>query len=93
MASHAIVDKLTPLLPMDNEEVALQVKQLHMMIKAATMTDPTLNQGVGRQDQDPNHGHSPRRDSASSSSTSGLGHEWTQDGDLRDVICTKDACG
>jgi hypothetical protein len=43
MASHAIVDKLTPLLPMDNEEVALQVKQLHMMIEAATMTDPTLN--------------------------------------------------
>jgi hypothetical protein len=47
MASYAIVNKLTPLLPKDNEEVALQVKQLHVMLKATTMTDPRLNQGAG----------------------------------------------
>jgi hypothetical protein len=46
MASRSIVDKATPLLPKDSEEVALQIKQLHVMLEAATMTDPTLNQGV-----------------------------------------------
>jgi hypothetical protein len=48
MASHTIVNKLTPLLPKESEEVALQVKQLHTMLDEATMTDPALIQGARR---------------------------------------------
>jgi hypothetical protein len=43
LASQVIVDKLTPLLPKDNEEVNLLVKQLHAMLDVTTMTDPALN--------------------------------------------------
>jgi hypothetical protein len=38
LASQVIVDQLTPFLPKDNEEVNLQVKQLHTMLDTATMT-------------------------------------------------------
>jgi hypothetical protein len=43
LASRAIIDKLTPLLPKDSEEVNLQVRQLEAMLDASMMTDPTLN--------------------------------------------------
>jgi hypothetical protein len=48
LASKVIIDQLTPLLPMDSEEVSVQVKHLHAILDAATMTDPTLHQGGGR---------------------------------------------
>jgi hypothetical protein len=48
LASQAIINKLMPLLPKDSEEVNLQVRQLHAMVEATTMMDPTLNPGVGR---------------------------------------------
>jgi hypothetical protein len=48
MASQAIVDKLTTLLPKYSEEVNLQVKRLHAMLNAATMTDLALNLGAMR---------------------------------------------
>jgi hypothetical protein len=44
VTSRAIVDKLTPLLSKHSEEVALQIKQLHTLLEASTMTDPMLNQ-------------------------------------------------
>jgi hypothetical protein len=47
MASRAIVDKLTPLLPKDNEEAVRQVRQLYAMLDAATMTDLALVQEAG----------------------------------------------
>jgi hypothetical protein len=63
------------------------------MLDAATMMDPTLNLGVGRRGQDPNHHQSPRGDSASSVSTYGLRHgQGKGEEDLRDILCTKDAC-
>jgi hypothetical protein len=48
LASWAIVDKLTPLLPKESEEVNLQVKRLHAMLDATMMMDTTLNLGVRR---------------------------------------------
>jgi hypothetical protein len=48
LASRAIVDNLMPLLPKDSEKVNLQVKQLHAILDATTMTDPALNLGAGR---------------------------------------------
>jgi hypothetical protein len=48
LGSWAIIDKLTPLLPKDSEEVISQVRQLHAMLDAATMMDPTLNPRVRR---------------------------------------------
>jgi hypothetical protein len=47
MASWAIVDKLTPLIPKDNEEAVGQVRQLYAMLDAATMTDLALVQEAG----------------------------------------------
>jgi hypothetical protein len=48
LASQVIVNKLTPLLPKDSKELNAQVKHLHAILDAATMTDPTLHQGGGR---------------------------------------------
>jgi hypothetical protein len=64
------------------------------MLEVATMTDPALNQGAGRRGQDPDHRQSLQRDSASNSSTFVLGHDrsW-EEGDLQDVIHTKDVRG
>jgi hypothetical protein len=75
LASRVIVDQLTPLLPMESEEISLQVKWLHAMLDAAIMMDPALNRGGGRRGQDLNHRQSPHGDSASIVSTSGLEHD------------------
>jgi hypothetical protein len=48
LASRVIFDQLTPLLHKDSKEVNTQVKCLHAMLDAATMTDPTLQRGDGR---------------------------------------------
>jgi hypothetical protein len=69
-----IVDQFTPLLPNDSEEVNLQVKRLHAMLDAATMTDLALNPRGGRRGQDPDHHQSPHGDLASIVSTSRLEH-------------------
>jgi hypothetical protein len=47
LASWAIIDQFTFLLSKDSEEVNLQVKQLHVMVYAAMMTDPALHLGAG----------------------------------------------
>jgi hypothetical protein len=64
LASRVVIDQLTPLLPNDNEEVNAQIKHLHGMLDAATMTDPTLDHGDRRRGQDPDHCQSPHEDSA-----------------------------
>jgi hypothetical protein len=78
LATWAIIDQLTSLLPKDSEEVNLQVKWLHAMLDAATMMDPALNPEAGRRGQDPEHRQSPHGDSAISFSHSpderGQGH-------------------
>jgi hypothetical protein len=43
MASRAIVDKLMPLLPKDNEEANVQVRQLYVMLNIDTMTNPVVD--------------------------------------------------
>jgi hypothetical protein len=92
LASRAIFDKLTPLLPKDSEEVNLKIRQLHAMLDTTMMTDLTLNPGGERQGQDPDHHQNPHGDSASSVSTSRLEHGQGQGkGDLWDVLRTKDA--
>jgi hypothetical protein len=92
LATWAIIDQLTSLLPKDSEEVNLQVKWLHAMLDAATMMDPALNPEVGRRGQDPAHLQSPRGDSAISFSHSpderGQGHGT---GDAQDIIHSRDA--
>jgi hypothetical protein len=92
LASRAIIDKLTPLLPKDSEEVNLQVKQLHAMLDATMMTDPTQNLGAEKRDQDHDHRQSLRGDSVNNVLTSrmepdqGRGEE-----NLWDLIRSKDA--
>jgi hypothetical protein len=77
MASRAIVDKLTPLLPKDNEEAVRQVRQLYAMLDAATMTDLALVQEAGMRGQDPGHHWHPRSQSQRSDSTnSSSSSEW-----------------
>jgi hypothetical protein len=46
LASQAIIDKLTPLLPKDSKEVNLLVTQLHAMLDVATMMDPVPNPAI-----------------------------------------------
>jgi hypothetical protein len=48
MASHAIVDKLRPLLPKDNEETVKQVRQVYAMHDIATLVDSALIQEGGK---------------------------------------------
>jgi hypothetical protein len=48
LAPRMIVDQLMPLPPKDSEEINTQVKRLHAMLDAATMTDPTLDHGDRR---------------------------------------------
>jgi hypothetical protein len=55
MASWAIVDQLTPLLPKDNEQVAGQVKQVYSLLEAEMITDLMLVREVGRQVQETNY--------------------------------------
>jgi hypothetical protein len=55
MASWAIVDQLTPLLPKDNEQVAGQVKQVYSLPEAEMITDLMLVREVGRQVQETNY--------------------------------------
>jgi hypothetical protein len=40
MASHALINELTPSLPKD--EAARKIKQLNAMLEAATMTDAVI---------------------------------------------------
>jgi hypothetical protein len=49
------LNQLTLLLPKDSEDINAQVKCLHAMLNAPTMTDPALDQGDRRRDQDPDH--------------------------------------
>jgi hypothetical protein len=42
MASRAIVEKLRPLLPKDNEETAGKVKHLYALLEPATLMDPAF---------------------------------------------------
>jgi cbb3-type cytochrome oxidase cytochrome c subunit len=42
--SRMILNQLTPLLPKDSEELNAQVKCLHAMLDATTMTNPALDQ-------------------------------------------------
>jgi hypothetical protein len=96
MASWAIVDQLMLLLPKDNEQAAGQIKQLYALLDAATIPDPALAQEPGRRGQEADHRRrlrspSQRKDSASSSSSSGRRRGQSCDeGDLCDVIRTKD---
>jgi hypothetical protein len=55
LASRVIVDRLTPLLPKDSELINTQVKCLHVVLEATTMTDPTLHRGDGRRGLDHDH--------------------------------------
>jgi hypothetical protein len=45
--SRVIIDQLTPMLPKVSEEVNAQVKSLHAMLDAATMTDPPFTNEAG----------------------------------------------
>jgi hypothetical protein len=45
LASTVIIDQLNPLLPKDSEEVNAQVRCLHAILDAATMTDLALDHG------------------------------------------------
>jgi hypothetical protein len=56
--------------PKDIKEVNALVKHLQAMLDAATMVDPTLDHGDGRQGQDPDHRQSPCGDLASSNTPS-----------------------
>jgi hypothetical protein len=90
-ASRVIVNQLTAWLPKDNEEINTQVKSLHAVLDAATITDPTLHLGDGRWGQDPYHRQSPCGDSASSISPPGERDQGQGEEDLRDVIHNRDA--
>jgi hypothetical protein len=48
LAARVIINQPTPLPPKDNEEVNAQVKRLHAMLDATTMTDPILDNGDKR---------------------------------------------
>jgi hypothetical protein len=63
LASRVIIDQLTPLLPKDSKEINAQVKLLHAMLDAATMTDLTHHRRDRRWGEDPDHRQSPRGDS------------------------------
>jgi hypothetical protein len=43
MASLAIFNKLTPLLPKDNEEADVHVRKLYAMLNTSMMTDPVVD--------------------------------------------------
>jgi hypothetical protein len=55
MVSWAIVDKLTSLLLMDDEEAIGQVRQLYTISHVATMTNPALVQEAGKHGQYPDY--------------------------------------
>jgi hypothetical protein len=55
MASRTIIDQLTPLLPKDDEEAASKVKQLHVLLEAAMLTDAVFVKEAGRRGQETGH--------------------------------------
>jgi hypothetical protein len=50
-----LIDKLTPHLPKDNEEVNAHVKRLQVMLDTATVVDPALDRDDEAQGHEPNH--------------------------------------
>jgi hypothetical protein len=79
MASQAIVDQLTPLLPKYDQEASDKVKHLYTLLEEATLIDASFIKEAKRRGRDPDHrqhhrSRSPRRDMASSSSSSGERH-------------------
>jgi hypothetical protein len=60
MVSWAIVDKLTSLLPKDDEEAIGQVRQLYTIFNAATVTNLALVPEIVKRGQDPNYRMRPQ---------------------------------
>jgi hypothetical protein len=96
VASGAIVDQLTPLLPKDGEQVVGKLKQLHALLEAVTPTNPGFVQEVGKRGQEINHhryhgSQSSRKGSTSSfSSSRGQRDQGHDERDLRNFIQSKD---
>jgi hypothetical protein len=88
-----LINKFTPHLPKDNEEVNAHVKHLQAMQDAATVVDPALDRDDEAWCHKFDHQQSPHGDSASSLTPPeerGRRRDW-DDRDLHDVIHSKDA--
>jgi hypothetical protein len=95
LASRILINQITPYLPKDNEKINMHNKCLHAMLNTATMVDPVHDQEDGDRGHKLDHQQCPREDSANNNTPleeHGRGH-GSDNHDLRNVICGRDACG
>jgi hypothetical protein len=78
VASQAIVDQLTPLLPKDDKQFTGKVKQLYALVETATLMNHAFVQEARKRGQETDHhrhlqSQSSSKESTSNSSSSGGG--------------------